>query len=256
METAKTAKPHVAETLLSVIIQNRLADVSAISLLSAVLRTVPLKVVDYMPNVIVLIVLPAVGCQSLPPKYRPTPTVFQGLRCGSSENTSAESDHSCVTCPVQSPPGEHVSSNARTTVGSYLPRYSLDSRPKAPLHLSIIRERTESLGRFSAGPMVCDTGGSFVKYPRSRPESGCHSGSPNMPPLSEMEMSCGPNALHGKPARRTIIRSCVLGFDLCSGHGRKDPRECFRLDRAVQDEYCQPFNTRNVCQGPAAASGH
>ncbi|KAJ7759032.1 ribosome 60S biogenesis N-terminal-domain-containing protein [Mycena olivaceomarginata] len=43
VETAKTAKPHVAETLLSVIIQNRLADVSAISLLSAVLRTVPLK---------------------------------------------------------------------------------------------------------------------------------------------------------------------------------------------------------------------
>ncbi|KAF8208911.1 ribosome 60S biogenesis N-terminal-domain-containing protein [Mycena galopus ATCC 62051] len=43
IEIAKTAKAHVAETLLSVIIQNRLADVSAIALLSVVLRTVSLK---------------------------------------------------------------------------------------------------------------------------------------------------------------------------------------------------------------------
>ncbi|KAJ6508841.1 ribosome 60S biogenesis N-terminal-domain-containing protein [Mycena sanguinolenta] len=43
METAKLAKAHIAETLLSVIIQSRLADVSAVALLSAVFRTVPLK---------------------------------------------------------------------------------------------------------------------------------------------------------------------------------------------------------------------
>ncbi|KAJ7250903.1 ribosome 60S biogenesis N-terminal-domain-containing protein [Mycena haematopus] len=43
MEIAKVAKAHVAETLLSVIVQNRLADIPAIALLSVVLRTVPLK---------------------------------------------------------------------------------------------------------------------------------------------------------------------------------------------------------------------
>ncbi|KAF7365247.1 hypothetical protein MVEN_00396500 [Mycena venus] len=43
VETAKVAKVHVAETLLTVIIQNRLADISAVALLSVVLRTVPLK---------------------------------------------------------------------------------------------------------------------------------------------------------------------------------------------------------------------
>ncbi|KAF7346277.1 hypothetical protein MSAN_01854900 [Mycena sanguinolenta] len=43
METAKAAKAHIAETLLNVIIQKRLADVSTIALLSTVLRTVPLK---------------------------------------------------------------------------------------------------------------------------------------------------------------------------------------------------------------------
>ncbi|KAJ7780624.1 ribosome 60S biogenesis N-terminal-domain-containing protein [Mycena maculata] len=43
VETARSAKAHIAETLLGVIIQNCLADISAIALLSAVLRTVPLK---------------------------------------------------------------------------------------------------------------------------------------------------------------------------------------------------------------------
>ncbi|KAJ7670238.1 ribosome 60S biogenesis N-terminal-domain-containing protein [Mycena rosella] len=43
VEIARAVKAHVAETLLSVIIQNRLGDVSAITLLSLVLRTVPLK---------------------------------------------------------------------------------------------------------------------------------------------------------------------------------------------------------------------
>ncbi|KAJ6512246.1 ribosome 60S biogenesis N-terminal-domain-containing protein [Mycena vitilis] len=43
VERAKVVKAHLAETLLSVIIQNRLADTSAIALLSVVLRTVPLK---------------------------------------------------------------------------------------------------------------------------------------------------------------------------------------------------------------------
>ncbi|KAJ7675860.1 ribosome 60S biogenesis N-terminal-domain-containing protein [Mycena polygramma] len=43
VERAKVVKAHLAETLLSVIIQNRLADTSAIALLSVVLQTVPLK---------------------------------------------------------------------------------------------------------------------------------------------------------------------------------------------------------------------
>ncbi|KAJ7459833.1 ribosome 60S biogenesis N-terminal-domain-containing protein [Mycena latifolia] len=43
VKIARTVKVHIAETLLSVIIQNRLADVSAIALLSTVLLTVPLK---------------------------------------------------------------------------------------------------------------------------------------------------------------------------------------------------------------------
>ncbi|KAJ7175823.1 ribosome 60S biogenesis N-terminal-domain-containing protein [Mycena filopes] len=43
VETAGTAKAHLAETLLSVAIQNRLADISAVALVSALLRTVPLK---------------------------------------------------------------------------------------------------------------------------------------------------------------------------------------------------------------------
>ncbi|KAJ7095895.1 ribosome 60S biogenesis N-terminal-domain-containing protein [Mycena belliarum] len=43
VEEARAATAHVAETLLSVIIQNRLADVSATALLSIILRTVPLK---------------------------------------------------------------------------------------------------------------------------------------------------------------------------------------------------------------------
>ncbi|KAJ7044085.1 ribosome 60S biogenesis N-terminal-domain-containing protein [Mycena alexandri] len=41
--TARTAKAHIAETLLSVSIQNRLADISAVALMSALLQTVPLK---------------------------------------------------------------------------------------------------------------------------------------------------------------------------------------------------------------------
>ncbi|KAJ6559224.1 ribosome 60S biogenesis N-terminal-domain-containing protein [Mycena vulgaris] len=43
VEIVPVVKAHIAETLLGVIIQNRLADVSAIALLTALLRTVPLK---------------------------------------------------------------------------------------------------------------------------------------------------------------------------------------------------------------------
>ncbi|KAJ6584939.1 ribosome 60S biogenesis N-terminal-domain-containing protein [Mycena capillaripes] len=43
IEIARSVKAHLAETLLSVIIQNRLTDISAITLLSVVLQTVSLK---------------------------------------------------------------------------------------------------------------------------------------------------------------------------------------------------------------------
>ncbi|KAJ7505347.1 ribosome 60S biogenesis N-terminal-domain-containing protein [Mycena galericulata] len=43
VETAKAAKANLAETLLTVVVQNRLADVSAITLFSALLKTVSLK---------------------------------------------------------------------------------------------------------------------------------------------------------------------------------------------------------------------
>ncbi|KAJ6613338.1 ribosome 60S biogenesis N-terminal-domain-containing protein [Mycena sp. CBHHK59/15] len=43
VETSGVVKAHQAETLLSVIVQNRLSDISAIALLTAILRSVPLK---------------------------------------------------------------------------------------------------------------------------------------------------------------------------------------------------------------------
>ncbi|KAJ7644108.1 ribosome 60S biogenesis N-terminal-domain-containing protein [Roridomyces roridus] len=43
IKTSRTTKAHLAETLLSVIIQNRLADISAVALLCAILEIVPFK---------------------------------------------------------------------------------------------------------------------------------------------------------------------------------------------------------------------
>lgn len=85
VEVARAVKAHLAETLLSVIIQNRLSDTSAIALFSVVLRAVPLKVSTGQTYLTVLILeLLAVDCESLPPKYRSTPAFFQSLHyCGS-----------------------------------------------------------------------------------------------------------------------------------------------------------------------------
>lgn len=138
VETARTLKAHIAETLVSVIIQNRLTDISAIALMSVVLRTVPLKVVPRQMLLPALTSFLAFDCQSLPPKSCPTPTVFQDLRHGGSQNAFAGRSNQRITCPFQSSSGEYLSSHTCATTSPYLWRYIVHLRPKDSLRISTV----------------------------------------------------------------------------------------------------------------------